>query len=106
MNTIAFQKLASSKLKIDSDSAMKIAEKLYNEGYISYPRTETDFFKTTINLKELVEKHSDSADWGEYTRKLVDGDFKWPKTGKNDDNSHPPIHPVKAANRQSLTGNE
>ena len=39
MNTISLQKLVSYKLKIDSDTAMNIAEGLYNKGFISYPRT-------------------------------------------------------------------
>ncbi|CAG9320761.1 unnamed protein product [Blepharisma stoltei] len=106
LSTISFQKLVSSKLKIDSDESMKIAEKLYNNGLISYPRTETDFFKTTINLKNLIESQAESGDWGDYSRRLLDGDFKWPKAGQHDDNSHPPIHPVKLATRQDLNGKE
>lgn len=58
--TVSFQKLVSSKLRISSHECMEIAEKLYNQGYISYPRTETDSFKTTINLQELVNMHRTS----------------------------------------------
>jgi len=36
--------LGVTKLKISSHELMDIAEKLYNSGFISYPRTETDFF--------------------------------------------------------------
>jgi DNA topoisomerase III len=39
LTTVAFQKLATDKLKISSAEAMKIAEKLYMNGFISYPRT-------------------------------------------------------------------
>ena len=41
LNTINMQKLISRKLKMSSAKAMEIAEKLYNKGFISYPRTET-----------------------------------------------------------------
>ncbi len=41
LNTIEAQKLISRKLKISPHDAMSYMEKLYNEGYISYPRTET-----------------------------------------------------------------
>lgn len=34
---------------------MKIAEKLYTQGYISYPRTETNIFPKELDLKPLVE---------------------------------------------------
>lgn len=39
LTTVTFQKLATDKLRISSAEAMKIAEKLYTSGYISYPRT-------------------------------------------------------------------
>lgn len=51
LNTIQMQKLISSRLKISPSNAMKIAEKLYNMGYLSYPRTETTQFKKGFNLK-------------------------------------------------------
>lgn len=104
--TIAFQKLVSSKLRIDSDKSMKIAEKLYQEGFISYPRTETDSFKSTINLRQLVELHTGHTDWGAYVEEMANGGFQWPRQGTHDDNSHPPIHPVKCATRNQLKGDE
>ena len=39
LNTIELQKLASRKLHMSSSRVMEIAEKLYNKGFISYPRT-------------------------------------------------------------------
>ena len=36
------EKLASRKLRISAKETMKIAEKLYTQGFISYPRTETN----------------------------------------------------------------
>jgi DNA topoisomerase III len=39
LTTVAFQKLATDKLKMSSAEAMKIAENLYQKGFISYPRT-------------------------------------------------------------------
>jgi len=33
---------------------MQIMEKLYNKGFLSYPRTETTKFNPTINLRKIV----------------------------------------------------
>lgn len=45
-----------SKLKLTSSEAMKIAEKLYLDGYISYPRTETNSFDKKFNFKNIISK--------------------------------------------------
>lgn len=54
MATIEFEKLATKNLRISAHLAMEIAEKLYNKGFISYPRTETNKFSHTMNLKEIL----------------------------------------------------
>ncbi len=42
---------------------MKIAEKLYTQGYISYPRTETNIFPKELNLVPLVETQAQDPRW-------------------------------------------
>lgn len=56
LTTVTFQKLATDKLRISSAEAMKIAQKLYTSGYISYPRTETNAFPSTMNIPNLVKR--------------------------------------------------
>jgi DNA topoisomerase-3 len=94
LTTVEFQKMASSFLHMNSQQAMKIAEDLYNKGFISYPRTETDRFDRGMNLKALVEKQVQDHRWGQFARGLVNGGFHQPREGRNDDKAHPPIHPV------------
>jgi DNA topoisomerase-3 len=72
LNTVEMQKLISKKLKIRSHEAMEIAEKLYQKGFISYPRTETQKFKNE-NLKKLVEEQKQSGTWGDYAVELLEG---------------------------------
>lgn len=43
---------------------MKIAEKLYTSGFISYPRTETNIFPKDMNLTSLVEAQTRDNRWG------------------------------------------
>jgi DNA topoisomerase III len=43
----------------------------WNSGFISYPRTETDKFPSTMNLQDLVNRQSDNAVWGNYAQNLL-----------------------------------
>ena len=43
---------------------MKIAEKLYTQGYISYPRTETNMFPADFDLVNLIEQQTQDQRWG------------------------------------------
>ena len=81
-----------------------MAEKLYNQGIISYPRTETDCFDDNFNLKDLIAAQTQDSRWGSYAQGLLDGKFRKPRKGKHNDQAHPPIHPVRAAT--NLEGEE
>lgn len=54
LNTVEAQKLISKKLRISPEQAMNHMEKLYNKGFLSYPRTETTQYNPTINLRKIV----------------------------------------------------
>ena len=56
LNTVEAQKLISSKLRISPEQAMTHMEKLYNRGFLSYPRTETTRYNPTINLNNIISK--------------------------------------------------
>ena len=43
---------------------MKIAEKLYTQGFISYPRTETNIFPKELDLATLVQNQTQDPNWG------------------------------------------
>jgi len=115
LNTVEMQKLVSRKLKIQSHKTMMIAEKLYNLGYISYPRTETQVYSKSEDLRKIIENLCDNKDnniddykWIEYGKKLLK---QHPATikareGKLNDNSHPPISPVKYARKSDLSTDE
>ncbi|EDV27024.1 uncharacterized protein TRIADDRAFT_22834 [Trichoplax adhaerens] len=103
LDTVEFEKLVSRKLKIGAKEAMKIAEKLYNRGFISYPRTETNQFPSSMNLRQLIEYQTESSEWGDFAKSLVERG-PTPRWGKKTDNAHPPIHPTKFTN--TLQGNE
>lgn len=103
MDTIELEKTGSRKLKLSAKVIMTIAERLYTQGYISYPRTETNQFSKDINLRPLVEMQTQNHDWGEFARKVLE----WgpnPRNGNKSDQAHPPIHPTKYV--ETLQGDE
>lgn len=102
LTTVELQKMTTRFLNITSHRAMQVAEELYNKGFISYPRTETDRFDRGMNLRALVEKQTQDNRWGNFARNLMDGGFRQPREGRNDDKAHPPIHPVTWINPNSL----
>ena len=84
----------------------QVAEDLYNKGWISYPRTETDSFDKGMDLKKLIEKQEQDQAWGGYATSLLLGGFKQPRSGRHNDQAHPPIHPVNFVASGSLSSDE
>lgn len=82
---------------------MQLAEELYQKGFISYPRTETDRFQATIDVRGLVQVQTSSTVWGAFAQTLLAGRFTSPRAGSNDDHAHPPIHPVRRCERHEIT---
>jgi len=53
--TVDLQKRASKYLRIGSETLMSAAEELYQQGYISYPRTETERFRPEFEHLPLIQ---------------------------------------------------
>ncbi len=100
-NTTEFLKEASKFMP--PDKAMSIAENLYINGYISYPRTDNTVYPETLNLKKLVRMFLDS----EFHReaKIALEEMK-PSKGSKETKDHPPIHPTAVASRKDLSKDE
>lgn len=106
LTTVELQMQGSRFLRMNSHEVMNVAEKLYQKGFISYPRTETDQFARDFDLQALIRKQAQHPNWGDYAQGLIDRAFKQPRSGRNNDQAHPPIHPVNFANPSVLDANE
>jgi len=93
--------VAASRLGLSAANAMRIAEDLYMNGYISYPRTDNTVYPKSLNLNGILEAlrggvfNADVA-WVQKNRRPV------PTRGKKESTDHPPIHPTGAATREAL----
>jgi hypothetical protein len=88
---------------MDSQKVLQLAEKLYQKGWISYSRTDTDQFDQGMDLRSLVQKQAQGGGWAGYAMALVEGGFLWLRNGQNNDKAHPPIHPVNLVNPNTLS---
>ncbi|XP_020670289.3 DNA topoisomerase 3-alpha [Pogona vitticeps] len=104
LDTVELEKLASRKLRINAKETMKIAEKLYTQGYISYPRTETNIFPRDLDLSNLVQLQTQDPHWGAFAQRILDQGGPTPRQGNKSDQAHPPIHPTKYG--VNLQGND
>src|SRR4051794_10190892 len=101
-NTTAFTTDASSRLGITPASAMRLAEDLYMDGFISSPRTDNPVSPVSLPLRELVSSLVRVKEFSAASG-LLDGELK-PTRGKKETTDHPPIYPTQAVHPGALEG--
>lgn len=102
LDTVELERRASRFLNIRSKQALDIAEELYRRGYISYPRTETDIYPPTLDLKGILRELAKVPVYSGYAGRLLRAGQLKPTAGKSTDNAHPPIHPVQGIDKAGL----
>lgn len=101
LDTLELERRASKFLNIRAKKTLDIAEELYRRGYISYPRTETTIYPSTLNLKEILYELLKTEHSG-YAKYLLNQSILRPTQGDSYDGAHPPIHPVQAVSKTEL----
>ena len=101
LNTTAFTTDASNRLGITPSRAMRIAEDLYMDGYISYPRTDNTVYPKSVDTKELINALV-KIDEFKVADFLLDGRSLEATRGKKETTDHPPIYPTQAVNPHRL----
>lgn len=94
----------ASKLGISAAQAMRIAEDLYTDGYISYPRTDNTIYPQSLNLRQIL-KNLENTEFSEYANEILSQESLRPSRGRTTTTDHPPIHPTSGAKRDDLKGN-
>jgi DNA topoisomerase-1 len=102
LNTTAFTTDASSRLGITPAAAMRIAEDLYMDGFISYPRTDNTVYPSSLNTRELVSSLVRIPDFSAASS-LAEGSLTATR-GRKETTDHPPIYPTQAVYPNALEG--
>lgn len=97
---------SAATLGFSAAKAMSIAENLYMNGYISYPRVDNTVYPPSLDLRGILTELSSSPVFKEQCDLLLAKDKLTPTRGRKQTTDHPPIHPTAAASRGKLADQE
>jgi DNA topoisomerase-1 len=100
-NTTAFL-TAAANIGISPSRAARIAEDLYTDGYISYPRTDNTVYPRSLDLREVLGYLGSVEGVGPHAERLLSQEGLAATRGKKETTDHPPIYPTGPASRESM----
>src|ERR671910_174194 len=100
-NTTAFL-TAAARLGFSPSRAARIAEDLYTDGFISYPRTDNTVYPRSLDLREVLGYLKNVEGVGQHAEKLLKQGELSPTRGKKETTTPPPIYPTGLATRDSM----
>jgi DNA topoisomerase I len=91
----------ATRLGLGAATAMRIAEDLYTQGLISYPRTDNTVYPRGLGLRTLAEKFRESVFREAAEFVLAQPSFR-PTRGRTETTDHPPIYPTGVVDPKKL----
>ena len=104
-NTTSLMAAASAE-GITPARTMRIAESLYMDGYISYPRVDNTVYPSSLDLADVVRRISANPAYAPYCKQLLTKPKLTATRGKKETTDHPPIYPTSAASPDNLPAAE
>jgi DNA topoisomerase-1 len=75
-------------------TTLDIAQTLYEQALISYPRTGSQKLPPTIGYKSILKRLEGNVEYSELCGKILKKEKLWPRQGKKEDPAHPAIFPT------------
>ncbi len=88
------QREAYSFFGFTPSRTLSIAETLYLNALISYPRTSSQKLPPDIGYREILEKLSENPAYSKTVGKILSKQVLTPRQGEKDDPAHPAIYPT------------
>jgi DNA topoisomerase-1 len=85
---------AAGAIGFDAKPAMSIAEDLYTDGWITYPRTDNTVYPDDLDPEALVETLGNASLFADDAEWVLDQDDISPTSGDTETTDHPPVHPT------------
>jgi DNA topoisomerase I len=86
---------------LGASMVMRIAEDLYTQGLISYPRTDNTVYPRGLGLRGLVERFKDGP-FAEAAAFVLEQPSFRPTRGRTETTDHPPIYPTGVVDPKKL----
>ena len=93
-NLTGLQSEASSQFNLSPKKTQSIAQTLYENSLISYPRTESQKLPPNIGYETLLEKLKGQPEYEKMAEKVLDKDKLSTTQGSKEDDAHPAIYPT------------
>ena len=100
-NTTSLQAAAAAE-GISPARTMRLAESLYMDGLISYPRVDNTVYPGSLDLKDCVRTISKVPQYAPTCKALLSQPKLTATRGKQETTDHPPIYPTGAADPEKL----
>ena len=100
-NTTSLQAAAAAE-GLTPARTMRLAESLYMDGLISYPRVDNTVYPSSLNLRDCVKTLSAVPQYAPVCSKILSAGKITPTRGKQQTTDHPPIYPTAAADPDKL----
>ncbi len=98
--------VAANSIGFTAVKTINVAENLYMNGFISYPRTDNTVYPHAINLREVTGALGSVNEFAAACNEILKQDKINPSRGNKRTTDHPPIYPTSPVKRSGLAEDE
>ena len=102
----SLQAEAYRQLGLTPRHSLGIAERLYLDALISYPRTSSQKLPVSIGYQRVLQGLSNDSNYSQSAKKLLSQQSLHPNEGKKTDPAHPAVYPTGTLPKRSLDSKE